>query len=158
MTRHRHQQEDLSADVLGIVIASICLVHCVGLSLLAVFVPWLLSRLGLGTGFHQALAFLALFIGVATLLPGYQRHGKVRVLILGGSGLLLLLLGALIPQDLCCVLWIDSPDVPLTDRLTPLTVTVTLMTPIGCCFLVSAHLMNRRSCQRCRRKSQQFPN
>lgn len=156
MASHR-PRESFSGDEVGIVIAAVCLIHCLCLSLFALLVPWLLGRLGLGEGLHQALAFLSLLIGVATLLPGYQVHRQAFVLGLGLCGISLLLAGALVPQELCCYLWLDSPDVPLSARLTPLTIIVSSFTPLGCCLLVAAHLMNRRRYLDCQSRSRKAP-
>ena len=102
MTLRRPAREKFGGDAVGIVIATVCLIHCVLVSLLAVLVPWFLSRVGAGRGLHQALAFLSLFMAVAILLPGFQIHQRRRVLALGGLGLALLMVGAWAPQDLCC--------------------------------------------------------
>jgi hypothetical protein len=100
--------------------------------------------LGFGRGIASGAGVLSLFIAVATLLPGYRIHRNRRVLLLGGIGLALLLLGALAPQDLCCFVWLDSKEIGLASRITPLTILVTAATPLGCGLLVAAHFLNRR--------------
>jgi hypothetical protein len=141
MTRGRVPHTQIGGDEVGIALAVVCLIHCIFVSLLAVLAPWLFRRLGTGSDWHQILAFVSSFIAVATLWPAYQNRRNRPILVLGGTGLVLLLLGAWAPPDLCCFVWWDE-GVGFVRQWTPLSILLTTATPLGCGFLLTAHVMN----------------
>ena len=152
MAKYRPTSDWTAGDGVGIACAAICLVHCVVVSMLFFLAPWILRRLGPSRSLHQTFAFLSLFIALATLLPGYQIHHRRHVLVFGGIGVAFLLVGALIPQDLCCNLQTALNPIN-TATPTPVNLAATALTPVGCCLLVAAHLINRRCCQSRRRRT-----
>lgn len=115
-------------DLLGMSTSLLCALHCL-------LFPVLLTA-GLWTGFQWIanprieLVFIGIGVPVAgwALTDGYRRHRSLRPLLLGGTGLALLLGGRLLPGN-----------------------SEHLLTPLGGFLLAVAHLLNwrrdrRRSC------------
>jgi len=76
--------------------SAVCLVHCVGLPLLLAALPALAAVVAVPESFHVwVLAFAVPASGIA-LLFGYRSHRARLPLLIGGSGLALLALGALV--------------------------------------------------------------
>ena len=76
--------------------SAVCLVHCVGLPLLLAALPALAAVVAMPESFHVwVLAFAVPASGIA-LLFGYRSHRARLPLLVGGSGLALLALGALV--------------------------------------------------------------
>ena len=76
--------------------SAVCLVHCVGLPLLLAALPALAAVVAVPESFHVwVLAFAVPASGIA-LLFGYRSHRARLPLLVGGSGLALLALGALV--------------------------------------------------------------
>lgn len=86
-------------DQLGIFGSALCVAHCLATPLIVGY----LSAAGLGflggEIVHKLLAAPLLFIALLAFVPGYRRHGDVRILSAGlvGIGLLLITIFALEP-------------------------------------------------------------
>ena len=117
----------LNWDNVGVVVSSLCVVHCVGLPLMAAILPFLSwvpdERV------HWLLTFLAMPVGCLALIPGYLRHRRRQVPLLGGMGLALMVSAPMLP-------WAGIEQ---------------LVTTLGGFSVVAAHLANRAhcSCNRC---------
>jgi len=116
-------------DRTGILIASVCFVHCVA-------GPVLLSLAGFAslTGISERLEPLfllgSLAMGVATLIPGYRRHhGRRSCLIMFCTGVICLFLRHRIPSNVA----MES-----------------IGAGIGVCFIAGAHWLNLRFSRKCR--------
>jgi len=121
----------LRADRVGIVVSAACFVHCiltpVVLSLSAVSAHYLPSE----ERVHRILAVCVAAIGGFAILTGYRKHRRSRVLLLMSSGLLLIFGGAY---------W--------GDRLPSHAIEV-IVTMMGSCLMISAHLINHTFCKNC---------
>jgi MerC mercury resistance protein len=121
----------LRADRVGIVVSAVCFVHCiltpVVLSLSAVSAHYLPSE----ERVHRILAVCVAAIGGFAIITGYRKHRRSRVLLLMSSGLLLIFGGAY---------W--------GDRLPSHSAEV-LVTMMGSCLMISAHLINHTFCKNC---------
>ncbi|MBC9032664.1 MerC domain-containing protein [Sphingomonas sp. JC676] len=101
----------------------LCLIHCIGLPLLLAALPALSRLIALPESFHVGVLGFALPTSGAALLLGHRGHRERLPLIVGGIGLALLAVGAL--------LLLGSP------METPATIA-------GSACLVFAHLWNWR--------------
>jgi len=83
-------------DRMGIVISSICLVHCLALPLLIALLPVVASALPADGWVHPLLIGLALPVTGLALWRGYRRHRRIVPTSLGiaGLGLIALALAA----------------------------------------------------------------
>jgi MerC mercury resistance protein len=117
------------ADRRGMLLASLCLVHCVA-------GPVLLSFAGLSSLINLSEKFEPLFVlgsatlGAIALVPAYRKkHGRVSCLALFACGLLCLLLKRHIG-------WGAVSVEPVAAAL-------------GACLIIGAHLLNLRFSRRC---------
>ena len=118
------------ADRRGMLIASLCFVHCIA-------GPVLLSFAGLASLVNISEKFEPLFLlgsaamGMIALVPAYRKkHGRVSCLALFGSGILCLLLRHYAG-------WRDISIEPVAAAL-------------GASLIIGAHLLNLRFSRRCR--------
>ncbi len=128
------------ADRKGMLIASLCFVHCVA-------GPILLSFAGLTSMINVSEKFEPLFLlgsagmGVMALVPGYRRrHGRISCLALFASGFLCLLLRHSIGFGNLAV----EP----------------IAAALGACLIIGAHALNlrfSRRCQCCDPSSERLP-
>jgi hypothetical protein len=116
-------------DLAGIGASLLCILHCVATPLLLVVLPTLeiFERQT-----HALFALSILCIGLLAFVPGYRRHGRWRVVLLGLVGFGMLSAGVLVPKA--------------TMRETAEVVT----TVLGGATLITAHLRNAYFCQLCR--------
>jgi hypothetical protein len=116
-----------SLDILGIVVSSICLVHCLALPFLLTFLPLVGWQFLEGKLAHQILAIFVLSFALFGILPGYLKHQKINILVGMIFGL-----GAILVATLLC------------DSLLPEAVELPLIT-VGNLTLVFTHWNNRHS-------------
>jgi hypothetical protein len=123
----------MGADRLGIIASAVCFVHCiltpVLLSMSAVWAHYLPSE----ERVHRGLAVAVAGIGGFAIMGGYRKHGRARVLLLMGCGLLFIFAGAY---------WGDR----LPSHAAEVAVTMT-----GSCLMIAAHFINHTFCKNCRR-------
>jgi hypothetical protein len=74
-------------DGMAVGASALCLLHCLGLPLIALALPSLAAALGAGEGVHAALLALAAPLALAALWAGWRAHGAVAPAALGGAGL-----------------------------------------------------------------------
>jgi|SRR5579872_1752518 len=121
----------LRADRVGIVVSAACFVHCIVtpivLSISAVSAHYLPSE----ERVHRVLAASVAAIGGFAIVAGYRKHRRSRGFLLMGSALLLIFGGAY---------W--------GDRLPSHSAEV-LVTMMGSCLMISAHLINHTFCKKC---------
>ncbi len=118
----------LSWDRLGILVSSLCLVHCVALPVLLACLPFIGLHFVPDESIHLALTYLAVPVGALALLPGLRRHGQSWVLLLGVAGVALMLGGHFFHEA------------PALEQA---------VTGGGGALLVLAHLYNLRYSRRC---------
>lgn len=122
------------ADILGIGLSVLCLIHCLALPVLIAFAPVLLRNLPGDDATHRTLAVVIGFVGLLAFRSGYKVHRRRWLLCLFCLGLLLISVAAALG------------DVVLTGS-GEATVTVA-----GGLLLVTAHLFNHSFCRSCAMK------
>jgi uncharacterized membrane protein YfcA len=121
----------LHADKIGIAASAICFVHCILTPIVLSFASVWAHYISSEEKFHRMLAVLVATIGGFAILTGYNRHRRKRVLLLMASGLCLIFAGA----------WWGN-------RL-PSHLAEVLVTMMGSCLMISAHLTNHTFCRHC---------
>ena len=112
-------------DMLGITLSTLCLIHCIALPFFLALLPFGLEY-GENESIHQLLSVLALPVGGLALIPGFLKHGKLSVLVIGFVGLGMLLAAPfLLPEN--------------AGEFAEQTIT-----GVGGLLLVAAHLFNRK--------------
>lgn len=101
----------------------VCLVHCLALPLLLAALPVLAAAIPLPETFHLWVIAFAVPTSAIALITGRARHGSIHPVVIGGIGLFLLAVGALVVGE--------------TPWETPVTVA-------GSLTLAAAHLWNWR--------------
>ena len=115
-------------DRTGIVIASVCFVHCIAGPVLLSFAGFA-SLIGVSEKLEPLFLLGSLAIGVATLIPGYRRHhGRRSCLVMFCTGIACLLLRHHIPSNL-----------PIES----------IGAGIGVSFIASAHVLNLKFSKKC---------
>lgn len=80
-------------DRLGILISSVCVVHCLALPLVIALLPVIAEVLPADIWVHVVLIGFAVPVTGFTLLRGYFCHGDPRPTLMGGAGLALVASG-----------------------------------------------------------------
>ena len=120
---------DTRADRRGILIASLCAVHCVAGPVLLSFAG-LASLVGVSEKFDPLFLIGSATMGGMALVPAYRRkHGRLSCLALFGAGFLCLLLRRHI-------------------ELQPISVEP-IAAAVGASLIIGAHLLNLRFSRRC---------
>lgn len=95
---HSHTRSDRGtiwllphADTLGMAASLACLIHCLGMPVLLLFLPALSSRLAHDDLTHYFLAAFVTAFCLLGILPGYRTHNRKSVLSMMAVGLLLVL-------------------------------------------------------------------
>lgn len=114
-------------DQVGMLISTLCAIHCVATPLLVFSVPMLAYSFHHPL-FHIGIAALVVPVGVWAFWRGYRRHHRKDILALGVLGLSVVGLAAVLPHA-----WMHIIG------HTPLTI-------LGSAVLILAHWLNRRSC------------
>ena len=120
-------------DRLGIVLSLLCAIHCVLTPLIILSLP-IMARYYLGNSFfHLALALMIIPVGVFAFVVGYRHHRKFQVLLLGIPGLIFI---SFVPYA------VHQMGIPLNEPL---------LMVVGSSLLISAHWINQRAHQSCRK-------
>jgi hypothetical protein len=116
-------------DRTGIVIASVCFVHCIAGPVLLSFAGFA-SLIGVSEKLEPLFLLGSLAMGAATLIPGYRRHhGRRSCLVMFCTGILCLVLRHHIPSRL-----------PVE----------AIGAGVGVCFIAGAHILNLKFARACR--------
>lgn len=116
-------------DLAGIGASLLCILHCVATPMVVVVLP-ALEVLERQT--HAVFALSILCIGLLAFVPGYRRHRRWQVVILGLAGFGMLSAGVLVPEGAMS----ETAEVAVT--------------VLGGAMLITAHLRNAYFCLRCR--------
>jgi len=116
------------ADTAGLLVSSLCLVHCLAMPLVLAALPALAH--GAGPGVHLVLFGAALLAALAALAPGYLAHRAALAPLLGGAGLALLGAGV----------FVVGPRLGHAAE--------TWCSVAGALLLGAGHVRNRRRCRR----------
>lgn len=117
-----------SLDLLGVIIASICMIHCLALPLLVSALPMVAGGILEDEWTHKALAGLVVTVALTAVLPAYLKHGNKMVLFGMISGLSLVLIASFA----CGKLISEELEVPLIS--------------LGNLLIMATHLRNRSIC------------
>ncbi len=118
-------------DQIGTFLSFLCLIHCVLTPFVVLSLP-ILARYYLANPLiHLALALAIVPVGLWSFYRGYSHHASTKPLVLGIPGIFLV---SATPY-LVHVQGFDLPESGLVI--------------IGSIFLIIAHRINRRSCQKC---------
>ena len=91
-----------SWDALGAGLSLLCVVHCAATPLVIAYLPLLGLEWLAREGFHRWFALAAIGVGGLSFVPGYLRHRRTAVPLLGSAGLLLLCYAAFAAHCSCC--------------------------------------------------------
>ncbi|MBO9665704.1 MAG: MerC domain-containing protein [Bdellovibrio sp.] len=115
-------------DKLGILLSTICAIHCLVTPLLILALP-VLGEAFEASWVHLSMAAVILPIGLFAFWSGYKHHRQTKVFAMGAMGLLLVACGSVLPHEMVEIYEHD------------------VVTIIGSLMLVTAHVLNRRACQ-----------
>ncbi|WP_197993224.1 MerC family mercury resistance protein [Gimesia aquarii] len=89
------------SNLSGLILAVGCIIHCMMMPLLLASLPaWGLTWL-VSPRLHQILALLGIGIGLWALLPSWRVHGRSTVILLAGSGLMIMNYAAFFGTECC---------------------------------------------------------
>lgn len=118
------------ADKTAISLSFICTLHCLAVPLTVALLPTM-TAINLGDeAFHLWMVIAVIPTSILALSMGCKKHRDYRVLLLGISGLSLLILAAFFGHDFLG----ESGE--------------TAATVLGAIFIAAGHLLNHRLCQR----------
>jgi hypothetical protein len=116
-------------DILAISISGMCAMHCLLMPLALVIFPILSGSLFAGEDFHRFLLWVILPTSGTAFLLGCRRHKDASVMMLGLTGIFLLVVSAIWGHNLA-----GEPG----ERM---------MTVLGGLMLATAHIRNFRLCR-----------
>lgn len=85
-------------DKIAVGLSGLCLLHCLLLPFLVALLPFL-GQFD-GDHLHAELLIFVIPVSVIALAVGYRRHGQISIIISGATGLIILIIGALVVHDL----------------------------------------------------------
>ncbi|MEX0300242.1 MAG: MerC domain-containing protein [Kordiimonas sp.] len=115
-------------DRVGIVVSSICLVHCLVVPFVIILLPAFLHDIPESEWIHIVLAIVAIPVAFMALTRGYKRHRSIQPCSLALPGISLLCLSLLLHEPH----WLE-----------------TVVASIGALLLASGHIQNHRLLCRC---------
>lgn len=118
-------------DGAGLLASLMCMAHCILTPILATSLPVLAAT---EEQTHESLAVAIFFVGVLTFVPGYRKHRKINVVVLGGLGLVAIGIAAFLADDF------------LAERIAGVSTEVALTITGGMCLIV-AHVSNAFFCR-----------
>ena len=128
---------------LGMVVSSLCVVHCAAMPFVLAWLPTLGSSLPGDVHLHRWLAGASVLLCGASFLPAFRQHRRRHVVGLACFGLICLLSAAISQEDDCCR---DCcREIQTVSRAEPdwWTTLRQGLTPFGGVCLTVAHLLNR---------------
>ncbi len=130
-----------SWDLTGIGLSALCLAHCLAAPLMIGAFP-VVSFLAADDSLHLVLAFALLLIAGWAFYRGFKVHGKGKIPLLGGLGVLLLFLSLIVPGASHHVHSAHGTGLLALDLNAELGLSV-----LGSSILIWAHLSNRKHCR-----------
>jgi hypothetical protein len=118
-------------DQIGLGLSVICALHCLLLPFVLLSLPMLARYYLANPFFHVFLALLILPVGTYAFLAGFRHHRNLWVLFLGMPGMFLVVV------------------VPYLVHALNIFLPETALMILGSILLISAHWINRKSCQTC---------
>lgn len=124
-----YQQVRTMWDKIGFGLSSLCLIHCLILPIFAMALPWMGGLID-DERIHLLFAAVTVPVALIAFVPGFFRHRRASILMLGLAGASCLLLGSV------------GHDLVGHNLAHPLTI-------VGGFSLVIAHILNLRSAPPC---------
>lgn len=87
------KNSQMYTDKISISLSILCVVHCLALPLILVFMPSTLGLLLEGEAFHLFMIFVVLPISAYALTMGCQKHKNKQLVVAGAAGLAFLIAG-----------------------------------------------------------------
>ena len=87
-------------DKTAIGLSLLCVVHCLALPLLVVFLPSVIALPLEGEAFHFWMLIVVLPVSAYALTMGCRKHNRYRVVLLGSLGLVILTVATLMGHDM----------------------------------------------------------
>ncbi|MCF2857082.1 MerC domain-containing protein [Pseudoalteromonas sp. SMS1] len=119
-------------DNVSIALATMCLIHCLALPVLIVFLPFVSANFLEGEAFHQLLLGGVLLTSVLALASGCKTHSKWHIFSFGITGLVVLSIAAFFGHDLLG----ENGE--------------TLLTIVGSVIVAFSHFKNIKACKQAR--------
>lgn len=136
-----------SFDVAGLILSGLCVVHCMAMPFVLIYLPALGLQWLAGPHAHYWLLGLGVFIGAISFLPGYRQHGRLWIPLLAVSGLGVMGYAANTEAEDCCSAGCCRRQKPTVNAEAGLNLRDYLpasTTPIGAALLLTAHVFNHR--------------
>ncbi|MDB5390268.1 MAG: hypothetical protein JWM11_5914 [Planctomycetaceae bacterium] len=139
-------------DVIGATLSFLCVIHCMAMPLVIVYLPVLGLEWLARNGFHRWVAVVAILFGAMSFTPGYIQHRRTIIPFLGTVGLFLLGFSALAVPDHCCTATSGENLATCLATTTFQTGFESSLTPLGGILLVISHALNCRWAACCRKR------
>ena len=115
-------------DKAGMATSMLCILHCILTPLLAASLPILAAT---EQSTHIGLTLALMTIGLLAFIPGYRKHGRRSMVLLGVIGFALLCTAVILPEGI------------------PSEAVETALTMMGGACLIVAHMSNLYYCKTC---------
>ncbi len=125
----------INLDKLGILLSSLCAIHCVLTPVVILSLPMLARYYLAHPYFHGLMAILILPVGIAAFWSGYKHHHKAQVFALGLPGLLLISLVPIFVHNFGFYYSFPFDE--------------TTWMVMGSGLVIWAHWLNRKACASC---------
>jgi len=116
------------SDKTAIVLSLLCALHCLAVPVVTVLLPSVSAFSLAGEAFHFWLLAIVLPISAFALMMGCKKHKRYHLLIIGGSGLIVLCLAAFLGHDVLGEVWEK------------------ILTMLGASLIALGHVWNYRKC------------
>ncbi|MEM7646817.1 MAG: MerC domain-containing protein [Pseudomonadota bacterium] len=136
MDRRQLNHHSQKWDRTGVTVASLCLLHCIGLPFLFLFLPsvqWILDNPMIEVGILGA----GIIVGSIAFLGSYKEHKRKGPMILGISGVVALVIQVVMENLNHHSHVVENPSFE----------TIEPLTAVGGLLLIAGHLWNIRTCR-----------
>ena len=123
------EREQMVTDKFAIGLSLICAIHCLALPLLLIILPSMIALQLDNEIFHTLIIITVLPVSIFALTLGYKKHKRNWLLIVGFTGLLLLVIAVILGEE-------------ITGEFGE-----KLLTVLGASLVAAGHLWNFRLCQ-----------
>jgi hypothetical protein len=138
-------------DVAGLLLSGLCVVHCIAMPFVLLYLPLLGLEWLAGPHAHVCMLGFGVLIGGASFWPGYRQHRRLAIPLLAVCGLGTMAYAATMATagaGECCTAACCGTNQP--GQQAELGAVPVRLTPVGAALLLTAHGFNRR-CRRSER-------
>ena len=93
---HSNFKSHSRADRIGIIASVLCAIHCALTPVLLILLPTF-GKAWAHPSTHWGMALIVIPIAIFMVKKGYQKHGKKWIVVLGVLGVILIIVGAILP-------------------------------------------------------------